>query len=465
MNRLSLPDLGIVLVYLLTILYIGLRAAKKIKNEQEDFLLAGRTLTLPLFVVSLVPTFYGGVLGVGEYTYRYGISNWLVLGVPYYLLAGIYAFFFAGRIRLTPGMTIADHLGKIYGKPMALMAAGLIFILATPAPDVLMLGTLLHWISGWPMLFCALAVSALAIAYIYAGGLRSDVWTNVLQFAVMFLGFASILPFAYKSLGGWESLSLRLPALHLSWHGGNSPGFILTWYLIALWTLVDPGFHQRCCAAQNPETARRGILLSIPFWFFFDFMTTAAGLYARVQFPELDNPLLAYPLLAQVHLPSVWKGLFFAGMISSMLAALEAHHFISAITLARDFLGRIKKLSEEEEKKWVQRGLLIASAVAIFLAFEIPSVVRLWYVIGSTTIPGLLLPLVSVYWPKMQIQSGWALAASIAGWGTSLAFFLLSPVPNPQSPGPAAIEPMIPGLAASVLLWVLGLLRGRRDHS
>jgi len=38
-----------------------------------------------------VATWYGGILGVGEYTWRYGVSNWLVFGVPYYLAAAGFA--------------------------------------------------------------------------------------------------------------------------------------------------------------------------------------------------------------------------------------------------------------------------------------------------------------------------------------------------------------------------------------
>jgi len=109
------------------------------------------------------------------------------------------------------------------------------------------------------------------------GGFRSDVWANVLEFILMFLGFALVLPFAYHQLGGWEYIASHVPPLHLSWHGGNTWQYILVWFFIALWTLVDPAFHQRCYAAKDGATAQRGILVAIVFWFFFDFMTSMAG--------------------------------------------------------------------------------------------------------------------------------------------------------------------------------------------
>jgi SSS family solute:Na+ symporter len=38
-------------------------------TDSENFLVAGRTLSLPAFVATLVATWYGGILGVGEFAY------------------------------------------------------------------------------------------------------------------------------------------------------------------------------------------------------------------------------------------------------------------------------------------------------------------------------------------------------------------------------------------------------------
>ena len=45
--------------------------------------------------------------------------------------------------------------------------------------------------------------------------------------------------------------------------GGNSLQYLLVWFFIASWTFIDPGFYQRCSAAKNPDTAKKGILFSI----------------------------------------------------------------------------------------------------------------------------------------------------------------------------------------------------------
>ena len=99
--------------------------------------------------MTLVATWYGGILGVGEFSYRYGISNWVTQGLPYYLFAGLFAWFLAPRIRATNLLTIPDKLEASYDRKTAVLGSALTLILVTPAPYLLMLGVLLEMLFGW----------------------------------------------------------------------------------------------------------------------------------------------------------------------------------------------------------------------------------------------------------------------------------------------------------------------------
>lgn len=81
MIALSLVDILLIILYFAAVVFIGYRSARKNKTSTDEYLLASRSLTLPVFVATLVSTWYGGILGVGEYSYQYGISNWVVFGV------------------------------------------------------------------------------------------------------------------------------------------------------------------------------------------------------------------------------------------------------------------------------------------------------------------------------------------------------------------------------------------------
>ncbi|MDE2292531.1 MAG: hypothetical protein KGL53_10655, partial [Elusimicrobia bacterium] len=318
---LSGADLFLLAAFVGGALWLGRRAARERREGLEDYVLAGRALSLPGFIATLVPSFFGGTLGVGEYAYRYGLSNWVVQGLPYYLFAALYALWLVPRVRERRGLTIPDHLEAAYGRKAAAVGALLVFLLASPADEALMLGVLARWATGWPLALCVAVVALVSGAVLWRGGLRSDVDASRLELLVMFGGFAVILPFGIAAVHGLHGLRASLPPAHLRLLGGQPLWKLAGWWMIALWTFVDPAFHQRVLAAKDERTARVGILVSIGFWFLFDVMTTSAGMMARARLPHLADPLSAYPALAQAVLPPVLKGVFIAGVAASTLAA------------------------------------------------------------------------------------------------------------------------------------------------
>jgi solute:Na+ symporter, SSS family len=476
MVHLSNVDIILIGLYFAAVLATGFFAGRRSAGgDVLEYLLAGRSLTVPLFVMTLVSTWYGGILGVGEFSYRYGISNWVIQGVPYYVFALVFAVVLAKRIRATNLTTIPDMLEHAYDRRTAVLGAGLTFLLMTPAPYVLMLGILLQMLTGWQPAVCLIAGTVVTTVYLLTGGFRSDVYTDVLEFVLMFLGFGIIIPFAVSQYGGWAFLTAHVPAQHLTWDGGNSLQFVLVWFFIALWTLVDPAFHQRCYAAKSGTVAQRGILWSILFWIVFDAMTATAGLYARAILPDLEQPLMAYPKLAEVILPSAAKGLFFIGLLATIMSTLNTLAFVSATTLGRDIVWRMLrgragdstkegKMAPENEEMWVRIGLIVSGVLAVVLALVIPSVIKLWYTIGTVIVPGLLVPLVTAYFKRVRTGARWAFASMCCGWLTSLAWLLAgwSQELGVSLSYPLGIEPMYPGLVASVLVWCGGMaVRGR----
>ena len=58
-----------------------------------DLLLMGRQLTLPMFVGTLVATWYGGIFGVTEIAFSKGIYNFITQGLFWYVAYIIFALF------------------------------------------------------------------------------------------------------------------------------------------------------------------------------------------------------------------------------------------------------------------------------------------------------------------------------------------------------------------------------------
>ena len=458
----SFFDWSLVAVYFVFLIWLSWKKGWDSEETEEEFLLSGRKVTLPAFVATLVSTWYGGILGVGEWSYQFGISQWLILGFPFYIFSAIFAVFLAGKIRLNKALTIPEAVANQYSERAGRISALPIFILVSPAPYILMLGLIFQFLIGGdaPFLFYASLVALFSVLYITIGGFGAVIRTDVLQVILMFVGFIILLIFAMAEFGGFGTLIHSLPSGHLDVTGGHSVQYILVWFFIALWTFVDPSFHQRAAAAESPATARKGIFWSIGFWMAFDFLTCFAGLYAFAILGEsLDQPVLAYPLLANQILPVGVKGLFFLSLLATIMSTLDSYLFISGQTLGRDFL--LKYFPSAKPNRLTRIGILVSAVIGILLIIIYPSVIDLWYVIGSVFIPGLLIPVLGIYLKPFQFPARIVYASIIGCTLVSFTWLILGTIiPQPQG-GYAfyGIEPFYPGLFLAILLWIYGRFR------
>jgi SSS family solute:Na+ symporter len=230
-------------------------------------------MSLPAFVATLVSTFYGGILGVGEFGYSYGLVQVVVLGLPFYVFSLVFAWLVAGRIREHESLTLVEAIRNTYGERSGNLASVLIFLLVSPAPYILMLGLIFQYMSGGDGNFMtyAILVALFSVAYVSFGGFDAVVRTDMLQVMLMFGGFVTLFGYAWAVFGDPITLWESVPKGHRDPTGGNTIQYILVWFFIALWTFVDPSFHQRSSAAKTPAIARKGIILSVVCLMIFDF--------------------------------------------------------------------------------------------------------------------------------------------------------------------------------------------------
>jgi SSS family solute:Na+ symporter len=461
-----LVDLLLIVLYLALLLLLAYRRGRRENDATREYLLAGRTLTLPAFVATLVSSWYGGVLGVGEYSYLHGLSNWLVLGVPYYIAGLLFAFVLARRARASAMVTVPERLLTDHGPAVGTVGTILVFVNMLPAAYLVMLsvigrralgldgGSAAHaWGIGLAALFSAV--------YVVGGGFRAVVRTNAAQFILMYVGFIILLPVAFLSAGGFGALR-SLPPEHLTWDGGLGFQAVAVWYVIAMQTLVEPTFYQRCFAAESPAVARRGVLWAIAFWVLFDALTTATGMYARVLVPDLASGVEAYPALADALLPPVARGAFYVGLIATVMSTVESYLFVAATTLGYDLPlawrawrrgGRSSGREEigqrqAEHRRATRWGLAIATLATCALALTSESVVALWKGVGSVITPALLLPLVGGFLPQMRAGSRATLFSMVLSAVVAVAWM----VPGWRgASNPLGLEPIFPALAISIL--------------
>jgi SSS family solute:Na+ symporter len=443
-------DLILLGLYLAFLLAIGFRHLAGGKKSVDEYLIMGRRLALPGFVASLVSSWYGGILGVGEYSYEHGLSNWFVFGLPYYIGAFLFAMFLAKKARQTKLLTIPDQLEKAYDRKTSLAGALLVFATTVPAAYVLQLGILTETVLGVPLVYGIVGGTLFSIFYIFAGGLRGDVITDRTQFILMFSGFVIMLIYLFSNFGGLSFISQNVPARNLTLTGGRPTAYILVWYFIALGTLVDPAFYQRCFAAKSEAVARRGIFIAVAFWAFFDFMTTTTGLYARAIIPDLADPAKSYPILAGRVLPDFLRAIFMLGLFATIMSTIDSFGLVAGQTLGKDFIHRIWGGDVTNLTRW---GLLVAGGLAVFIALFKRSVVGIWYDLGSISTGSLLIPLTSSFYQKYRMRADFAFASAVMGGGAVILWMVLGHISGQERF--LGIDTIYPGLACAGVIFLL----------
>lgn len=454
----TLLDWGIIFLYFGLLVYLTLQRNWHDPDE-ESFLLSGRKMSLAAFVATLVSTWYGGILGVGEYSYQNGISTWLILGFPFYVFSALFAWLLAGKIRMNKALSLPEAVGNFYGETAGRFSAIPIFILVSPAPYILMLGLIFQYLTGGSgdFLWYASAVAFFSVAYVTFGGFSAVVRTDMLQIILMFTGFILLIIFAGMEFGGLGNVWNAIPADYRDLTGGQNWQYILVWFFIALWTFVDPSFHQRAAAAKNPQTAKRGIFVSILLWSVFDFLTIFSGMYGwAILDSNLTEPIMVYPYLANEILPIGLKGLFFVALLATIMSTLDSYLFLSGQTLGRDLL--VKLFPNTKNNTLTRISTVAAAILGILLIIIYPSVIDLWYVIGSVMIPGLLIPVLGVYLRFFSLQKAWVLPTMVGSIAVSFLWLILGTAASEGSYEYTywGIEPFYPGLITSVLFWIFG---------
>jgi SSS family solute:Na+ symporter len=388
--------LAVSLTYVAVIYGNRLKKNEVVTNDIVEMLLMGRKLTLPLFVGTLVATWYGGIFGVTAQSFERGIYNFVSQGLVWYISYFIFIFFILPKISNQEAITLPDMIGKKFGPKSEKVSGILNFFTLLPISEILGAGILLQTLFGGDLFEMCFISTILVVFYSIFGGFRSIVFSDFIQFLLMFIAVLLILFFSVFNFGTWDFLTTNLPTEYFSLDGKDYSE-IFMWLIISLSTIVDPSFYQRCFAAKSPQVAKKGLMISVLIWFIFDIATTFGALYARAIIPdaEANSAYLTYALQL---LPSPLKGLFIAGILASVLSALDSYLFLSGTTFTYDLAP--KKF--QNNLYFHRAGIIFVSFLSLFLSqFFSGSILEVWKFFGTFSASSLLIPLIfGMFFPK-----------------------------------------------------------------
>lgn len=416
-----LSTLDIVVFVAVLLLTVGAVVYGQIRKKEQldgsehssflDLLVMGRRLTLPMFVATLVATWYGGIFGVTRIAFEHGVYNFVTQGLFWYISYLIFALFLVDKVSSHQAITLPDLVEKMFGPRSAKLSAVFNFFNVLPVAYAISLGLLLQLIFGgelWQMMsFGVVAV----VLYSMWGGFRAVVYSDLIQFFVMCSGVLMVLLFSLYIYGGYNFLTSNLPATHFSFTGGMGLATTLVWGFIALSTLVDPNFYQRCFAAQSSVTAKWGIVISTIIWLCFDICTTLGAMYARAVIPQAEAGY-AYLTYAIQILPDGLRGFFLAGILATILSTIDSYIFLAGTTLSFDLAPR--KLRGKIATSHI--GMVAVGILAIVMGLVFDGNIKMvWKTLGSYSAACLLLPVMCGYIFPGKIRDNQFVLACILG--------------------------------------------------
>ena len=206
-------DYTILVAYVLFVLGIGWALARYMKTS-SDFLTSARSIPTWVTGLAFISANLGALelVGMAASGAKYGIATahfYWVGAIPAMIFLAVFMmpFYYGSKARSVP-----EYLQMRFNKPvMGLNAIGFA-VMTVFASGISMnaLAKLLNQLLGWNYHFALFVTSGVVLVYVLKGGLTSAIYTEVLQFFMIVLGFAPVVYLALKDVGGWAAMTDKL---------------------------------------------------------------------------------------------------------------------------------------------------------------------------------------------------------------------------------------------------------------
>ncbi|MCH2651259.1 MAG: sodium:solute symporter family protein, partial [Candidatus Marinimicrobia bacterium] len=390
---------------------VGLWFAKK-HTDFDDFFLAGRSLTTPLLITTLISTYYGidVLFGDSQLGFTDGVVAWFGYARPTYAFFLIAAFLLAQRLREENFKSLPDILDKYYGKKTRYVGAVTSFIYSLPALSLYGFGMLGDVILGWKPIVGMLVFGGIALVYTLTGGFWAVVLTDSIQFVMMCVVLAFAFPFAMNLIGGFDSMIDTLEPSYFDTMGDLSIWLIIIYASTGLSILVEPTFYQRIFAAKSYKSVRNALIIGIFIWGSYDWMITILAMSAKVGvlkglLPGDVAPDAALLTIMVAALPAGALGLFIAGVLSTEMSTLDSYCLVAGGNVAYDIYKPALKpdATDTELIKTTRYGILLSWFLGFAMAVSFEQMLGLWVFMASMLISSTLPPnVVGIYVPSFR---------------------------------------------------------------
>ncbi len=334
-------DIGIVILYLLLLVGIGLLGGRQVKTA-DGFNAADKAYGAPIIFMSMAASFIGGGFSAGNAAAAFENGIGMTVALLGFSLATVLTgkYLVGGLARFNGAKSVGDIMTRAYGKRAGLLTGIFAYItcIGVIGAQVEGMGGALHALLGIPPVTGVLLGTAAVLLYSTVGGLRSVVAADIVQFVLLAVGMPLLLICGVSRAGGIAAVVAATPRAFFDPLGYTTlPALLSLAATFACGELLAPPYTQRLLIGKNLAAAARGTvaggLFSVPFFI----ITFFVGLTARM-LAVTATPADAMPALILAVLPTGIKGIVMASMVSMMLSAADGFLNGAAVSLTEDVL-------------------------------------------------------------------------------------------------------------------------------
>ncbi|MQA06702.1 MAG: sodium:solute symporter family protein [Streptosporangiales bacterium] len=460
--------IGILVLYLLAVLYLGYRSYRVSDHSLADHAVARRGgFGILVLTLTYAATFHSAyaLTGIVGFAYTDGVGFW-VNGL--YLIPPAFLFWFVGKRLWLLGkrhgyLTLGDFMSHVYGSRLVgLLVALLHTVFVVPYVTIQLTGSgyIFDTMTGGRIPFAvgAAVMLVIMVAYVIAGGLRAVAWTDTVQGIMMFVAILGGSLYVVRETQGSVSMAFeRLREQTPEWFTLPGPAgtidqahWISLWIPLALGLLLGPQLVIRIFSARSLHVLKWASVGGAVYITAIYVFTPAVAASARVLFPKTDNADQIFVNMLWDNLPVVVAALALAGGFAASMSTADSQIHAVSSTLAVDVYEKYvnKRRDPVKTKRLMYVTHMIVGVAAYYFAITSPALLISILTVALSGV-GLLAPAVfgALYWKRSTA------AGAVASFVGGLAVLLLTSFVW-TDPFGIGVLPGLWGLATGTVLFV-----------
>jgi len=450
-------------VYLLVLFAFGLRIVKRLKKK-EDFLVAGRSLTAPVLVGTLLATWMGSgdIFSVSDLSYNHGFSS--LIGSSGGWLGIIIVFFIAGRVRRFGQFTVPDILEARYNKWARILATITTIIAYVTIVSYQFRG------GGWVLNIItegrvqekhAMAlVAVFVITYTLLAGMLSVAYLDVLNGILMITAIFISVPFLIHHVGGMDYIVANVTQRSQPILGNmtmiQAMGYFVPTLLLAL---GNGNMYQRFFSAKNENEAKKSVIGWVIGVILLGIALQSLAVVGSSYFKGLEAEEAGKIIILVAHkgVPVAVGCALIAAVVAIIISTANSFLLVPATNVVRDIYQRFINPDLPDKKMILlsRMVVIVLGIVSFSLISFFPRILDAAYAAYTVYGAGITPALIAVFFWKRATASG-GVFSILGGLSVTVIWEVLNKIQGYHPLGMPAVYPAL--LCSLVLLFGISLL-------